>query len=76
VHGHAGEIVAARLAFAAVQAGPDLDADGAGLVADRPSATDRAGGSIEAGQKPIARRGYPLHGRRASVAPRSSRKRG
>src|SRR5258706_14180325 len=59
VNGDAGEIVAAGLALAGMQSGPDFDAEGAGPVRDRLRAAGGACRTAEAGEGPVTR-GFDL----------------
>jgi hypothetical protein len=53
VHGDAGEFGAASFDFTGVDADPDFEADLAGGVADRGSAAEGAGGSVEGGEDAV-----------------------
>src|SRR5207248_11424098 len=55
VDGDAREIVAAQLAFATVDPGPDLEPEVAGTGCDRPGAVDRPPRAVEGGEEPVAR---------------------
>src|SRR5262245_27018638 len=54
-HGDPADLPVHQLALAGVDAGPDLDAEFADLLADLERTPDRAGGTVERGEEPVPR---------------------
>jgi hypothetical protein len=54
MHADASDVFVSQFDLAGVESDPDVDADGTGGVADRPSAPDRPRWSVEGGEEPVA----------------------